>query len=266
MNEAVLLLLMCLGAGAFAGFIGSLFGVGGGLVIVPTLTLVFSLLAVPEAVRVHLAVGTSLATIIFVSLAAIRAHHRLGKLHWPRVRELAPSIAAGAVLGALLASRLPGPALKACVGAFALLMAARLAISKQREAHVDAPPLPLSTLVGAAIGAVSAIVGIGGGSLSVPYLLHRKTPIHQAIPVSSAYGFPIAVCGAVAFAALGTATPGLPPYSLGYVSLPALAAIGLVSVLFAPLGARVAHALPPTVLRRLFIALLVLVGVLMIFG
>lgn len=265
MTDAATLLGMCLAAGAFAGFVGALFGVGGGLVIVPTLTLVFSLLAVPEAVRVHLAVGTSLATIIFVSLAAIRAHHRMGKVDWPRVREFAPSIAVGALLGAFLASHLPGPALKICVGAFALLMAARLALSKKSEPG-KASPQPLSPLAGGAIGAVSAVVGIGGGSLSVPYLLHRGTPIHVAIPVSSACGLPIAVCGATGFALLGFSAPGLPLYSVGYISLPALAAIGLTSVLFAPLGARAAHALPAPALRGLFITLLTAVGLIMVFG
>ncbi|MDH5526109.1 MAG: sulfite exporter TauE/SafE family protein [Nitrospirota bacterium] len=266
MTDAGTLILLCLGAGAFAGFIGALFGVGGGLVIVPTLTVVFTLLAVPEEVRVHLAVGTSLAIIVFVSLAAVRAHHRLGKVPWPRVREFAPSVAFGALLGAVLASRLPGPALKACVGGFALLMAAQMTLVTAPRATADAAPLPLSRTIGGLIGAVSAIVGIGGGSLTVPYLLHRHTPIHGAVPVSSACGFPIALFGALGFAAMGASTPDLPPFSAGYVSFPALAAIGLTSVLFAPLGARVAHRLPARALRRLFILLLIVVGLFMVFG
>lgn len=253
-----------LAAGAVAGLLGGLLGVGGGLVVVPALTLAFTLQGLPESVRVHLAVGTSLATIAATSIASVRAHHRLRRMSWVRVRELAPAVAAGAVAGAGLARLMPGMLLQDCVGAFALAVAMRMGFGLLTVPAAGTPYRPASAVAGGVIGAVSAVVGIGGGTLTVPHLLRRGTPIHEAVPVASACGLPIAVCGAAGFAVLGWGTAGLPASTLGYVSLPAFVAVAMASVACAPVGARLAHALTPQALRRGFAVVLGLVGVAML--
>lgn len=246
--------------GVVAGVLAGMLGVGGGLVIVPALLVLFGLQGFDGSVVMHLAIGTSLATIVLTSLSSLRAHHRRGAVLWPLVGRLAPGIILGAWLGAAVVHLLPTHALRLLFGVFELLVAAQLAFEVSAVPHRQLPGPGAIAAVGGVIGGVSAIVGIGGGTLTVPFLTWCNVELRRAIATSAACGLPIAVAGAIAFVVTGWHHPALPAASSGYLHWPALLGIALTSMLFAPLGARLAHTLPVRTLRRLFALLLALLG------
>ncbi|MCQ4266525.1 sulfite exporter TauE/SafE family protein [Pseudomonas stutzeri] len=254
--EFLLYLLLGSGAGVLAG----LFGVGGGLIIVPVLVLSFGAQRFSPEVLTHLAVGTSLATIVFTSINSILTHHRKGAVRWPMVLWMTIGILLGAALGSLTAAALQGAMLQRIIGIFAIVMAVQMAFDLRPKASTGQPGKPGLSLAGVVIGWASAIFGIGGGSLSVPYLSWRGLPMQQAVATSAACGLPIALAGAVSFIVVGWQTPDLPEWSLGFVYLPAVLGIAATSMFFARLGARLAHRLSPRVLRLLFALLLLSVG------
>ncbi len=273
-DAPIIHLALYLVAGALAGILAGLLGVGGGLVIVPALTFGFTVLGFPDATLVHLAVGTSLATIVSTSIASAFAHHRAKKVDWGIVRQLAPGLATGAVVGATVAGQVPGEVLRAVVGGFILIVAVRMGLKNPdvragaNHAEKTAPKNAkrgAPALVGTGIGALSAIVGIGGGTLTVPYLLKQGETMHRAVAASAACGLPIAVAGTVGFVVTGWGEI-LPMGSFGYVHLPAFVLISMTSVLCAPVGARLAHRLPADTLKRWFAVFLVVVGGLMLAG
>lgn len=252
--------LLYLLLGAVAGVLAGLFGVGGGLIIVPVLVLSFTAQGFDSAILTHLAVGTSLATIVFTSINSIREHHRRGAVRWPLFVWMSLGILAGSALGALTASSINGPLLQKIIGTFAILVAIQMALGLQPKASGRQPGRPELVAAGGVIGWASAIFGIGGGSLTVPFLTWRSLPMPQAVATSSACGLPIAIASALSFMVLGWHAPGLPAWSLGYVYLPALAGIALTSMFFARFGARLAHRLSPRLLKCLFALLLFCVG------
>lgn len=258
--------LIYLALGAFAGVLAGMLGVGGGLIIVPILAWVFLGLGFDAGVIMHLAVGTSLATIVFTSISSVRAHHERGAVQWPVVGRLLPGIVLGVFLGALLAEGLPTAALRSVFGVFELLVAAQMGFSLLPEAHRDLPGRFGMTLAGVVIGGVSAIVGIGGGTLTVPFLLWCGVAMRQAVATSAACGLPIAVSGTVAFAWAGSGNTTLPEQTVGYLYLPALFGVAASSILFAPLGARLAHTLSTHVLKRFFALFLATLGLKMLLG
>lgn len=258
-------LLLYAVVGAFAGVLAGLFGVGGGLIIVPALVFVFAGQQVSGEVAVHLAIGTSLATIVFTSLSSIRAHHRRGAVLWPVVLRLAPGIVVGVWLGAGVAKLLPAQALRGVFGVFELLVALQMAFSRPPAPHRSLPGGAGMFAAGSLIGGVSALVGIGGGSLTVPFLLWCRITMQRAVATSSACGLPIALAGALGFAVTGWNAPGLPAWSSGFIYWPALLGIALFSVLTAPLGARLAHNLSPARLKLFFAAFLAVLGLKMLF-
>ncbi|MBU0500783.1 MAG: sulfite exporter TauE/SafE family protein [Gammaproteobacteria bacterium] len=273
-------LLIYLGIGAIAGILAGLLGVGGGLVFVPALFYCFGLLGFEQGLVLHLALGTSLAAIIFISLSSIQAHHRRGAVLWPLVRRLAPGIMIGTLLGALAAEQLSTSWLQGFFGTFALTVGLQMLLATQadcpepsrracpepsrRAGRFDLPGRPGQTLAGALIGLVSALVGIGGGSLTVPFLTACRVSIREAVATSSACGLPIAVAGTAGYLWTGWGNPLLPPQSIGYIHWPALILLATAGVLFAPLGAHLAHSLPTGMLRRLFGFLLLVLGLRMI--
>ncbi|ROR34527.1 sulfite exporter TauE/SafE family protein [Inmirania thermothiophila] len=261
-----LALLAYLAAGALAGVLAGLLGVGGGIVIVPALLVLLEAQGVAPELSMHMAVGTSLATILLTSLSSVRAHHRRGALRRELVAAMAPAIAAGALAGAGLADALAGAVLRRIFGAFLLLVAAQLALELVPAGRRQVPGRGVLAAAGGVIGAVSALLGIGGGSLTVPFLVWRNVPVHEAVATSAACGLPIAAAGAAGFVWGGWGETGLPPWSLGYVHLPALAGIALASVPAAPVGAALAHRWPAARLRRIFAAFLVVVGLRMLLG
>lgn len=246
--------------GACAGVLAGLFGVGGGIIIVPVLVFSFTLQGFEPSVLTHLAVGTSLATIVFTSINAIIEHHRRGAVQWPIFVWMTVGILIGAGIGAKTASLIQGPMLQKIIGVFALLVAVQMALDLKPKASRGVPGKPGLTLAGVVVGWASAIFGIGGGSLTVPLLTWRSLPMQQAVATSSACGLPIALASAVSFMVLGWHDPQLPEHSLGFVYLPALVGIAVTSMFFARYGARLAHKLSPRLLKRLFAALLFTVG------
>jgi uncharacterized membrane protein YfcA len=252
--------LLYLVLGGFAGVLAGLFGVGGGIIIVPVLVFSFTAQGFDAEVLTHLAVGTSLATIVFTSINSVRAHHSVGAVRWAVFAWLAVGIVLGSGLGTLTASYIAGPHLQKIIGVFALLVSAQMALDLKPKARREIPGKPGLTLAGLVIGWASAIFGIGGGSLTVPFLTWRSLSMQQAVATSAACGFPIAVASTLSFMILGWHDPLLPPHSLGFVYLPALLGIALTSMFFARFGARLAHKLSPRLLKRLFAALLFCVG------
>jgi len=253
--------LIYLVLGCFAGTLAGLFGVGGGMIIVPVLVYSFALQGFSPEVLTHMAVGTSLATIVFTSINAIRAHHRLGAVRWPLFAWMTLGIVAGCVLGALTAAYISGPMLQKIIGVFAIAVAVQMAFKLQPKAALAEPGKPALSLAGVVIGWASAIFGIGGGSLTVPFLVWRSVPMQQAVATSSACGLPIAIAGAASFVWTGWAATPLPAWSMGYIYLPALVGIAATSMLFAGFGARLAHRLSQVLLKRLFALLLLCVGI-----
>lgn len=257
------ILIFC-AVGLAVGLLAGLFGIGGGLIVVPALALVLPGLGTAEAVVMHLAVGTSLGTVTLTSSASAWSHHRLGAVDWPIFRRLAAGLVVGAVLGAVIAGELHSAVLATVFGVFALGMAAYIAWSPSPERARPGPPAGWLPLAGAALGVLPSILGVGGGILLVPFLLWRGLRPVQAVATSAACTVPVGLAGALGHLATGFGAPGLPPGSLGYLHLPALAGIALMSMLAAPWGARIAHRLPRHRLRRGFALLLAGVGVWML--
>jgi uncharacterized membrane protein YfcA len=186
----------------------------------------------------------------------VRAHHRQGAVEWPLLRRIAPGIVLGTLAGAMLAAQMPARVLKLFFVAFLFYAAAQMWLDFKPVPHRALPGRAGTTLAGGVIGAVSSWVGIGGGTLSVPFMLWHNVPLHRAIATSAAIGFPIAIAGAAGYLLGGWDVGGRPAGSLGFIYLPALAGIALGSVLTAPLGARTAHRLPVRPLKRIFALLL----------
>ena len=252
--------LLYLILGACAGVLAGLFGVGGGLIIVPVLVFSFTAQGFSTEVLTHVAVGTSLATIVFTSLNAVREHHKRGAVRWPIVGWMSVGIILGAALGALTADALKGPVLQKIIGVFAITMAIQMAFELKPKAQGHVPGKTGLSVAGVVIGWASAIFGIGGGSLTVPFLSAKGVVMQQAVATSSAVGLPIALSGALSFMVVGWNAAHLPEGSTGYVYWPALVGIALTSMYFTRFGVRLAHRLPAKRLKQLFALLLACVG------
>lgn len=256
---------MYIALGAFAGVLAGLLGVGGGLVIVPVLTFIFTAQHLPEENILHLALGTSLASIMFTSISSLRAHHLRGAVDWPVVRRISFGIMAGTFGGSWVAAQLSTRFLKVFFVVFLYFVATQMLLNIKPKPHRQLPGRAALFGVGSLIGGVSSLVGIGGGSMSVPFLVWCNTAIHRAIGTSAAIGFPIALAGAVGYVVNGLSVP-LPPHSLGFVYLPALVGVAAASIVTAPLGAKLAHSLPIDKLKMVFALLLVVMGTRMLLG
>jgi uncharacterized protein len=252
--------LMYVGVGAVAGILAGLLGVGGGLVIVPMMVITLNWQGIPQEHIMHLALGTSLASIIFTSVSSFMAHHRRDAVQWQVVRQIVVGILLGTFLGATLASRLSTGVLKGIFIVFLYYMGIQFLLDRKPKASRTLPGPWGMFGMGMIIGVVSAFVGIGGGSLSVPFMIYCNIPVHTAIGTSAAIGFPIAIAGAAGYLVNGLAVANLPSGSLGYIYLPALLGIAGCSVLTAPLGARLAHSLPVGRLKQVFAVLLLVMG------
>ncbi len=246
--------------GGIAGILAGLLGVGGGLVIVPMLVYVFELFDIPHEMIMHLALATSMASIIFTSVSSFMAHHRRGAVQWDVVKKIVVGILTGTFLGSYFASSLSSNFLKIFFVIFVYFVAIQLLLNKKPKGGRDLPGPAGMFVVGNIIGAMSSFVGIGGGTLSVPFMLWCNVRVHNAIGTSAAIGLPIAVAGTVGYIVGGWKLAALPPYSVGFVYLPALFGIAVTSVFIAPFGVRLAHSLPVDKLKRIFALLLLVVA------
>lgn len=250
------------GAGLGAGFLGGLFGIGGGVVIVPALYGVFTALGVDEGVRMHAAVGTSLSTIISTSWRSLAAHTKAGAVDFDVLRAWTPWISVGALVGAAIAGVVGSDVLLIVFGAGLLLVAAQMGFADPSwRLRSELPRGGVRALIASGIGALSAMMGIGGGAFGVTVMTLCGTSIHRAVATASGFGAAIALPAALGYVIAGWGRAGLPPWSLGFVSLPGFVLVAALTAITAPLGARLAHRLPQRTLKRAFAVLLAFVAI-----
>ncbi|MES2017116.1 MAG: sulfite exporter TauE/SafE family protein [Pseudomonadota bacterium] len=258
MDWSLVLVLLLMGAGG--GFAAGLLGVGGGMVLVPFVTMIFTAKGFAPSVVVHMAIATSLATILFTSLSSVRAHHAHGAVRWPIVWLIAPGIVIGSWLGPWIGKQLNSALLALVFGLFVAFSATQMILNRKPAPGRELPRAPGMFGVGVVIGTVAGLVGAGGGFLSVPFMSWCNVKMHNAVATSAALGFPIALAGTLSNIYFGWNAPGLPPHALGYIYVPALLVIAAASVLMAPLGARAAHRMPVVKLKRIFAVILYLLA------
>jgi uncharacterized membrane protein YfcA len=260
--------ILYIATGAFAGVLAGLLGVGGGIVIVPILNALFHMLALPEQYIQHLALGTSLATIMFTSVSSLRAHHKRGAVIWRIVLTITPGILIGTFVGSLFAAHLSKRFLTGFFVAFLYYVASQMLLNIKPKPTRQIPGLTGMFGAGGVIGAVSSLVGIGGGTLSVPFMTWCNVPLHTCIGTSAAIGFPIAVAGTAGYIIAGqsAALPGFSGGYLGFIYLPALIGVAGMSIVTAPLGAKLAHSLPTGKLKKIFACLLIVVATRMLWA
>ena len=250
-----------LAIGVAVGFFAGLLGVGGGLIIVSSLALMFTAHGFPAQYIMHMAIGTSLAAIVFGSVSSFRTHHRHGAVDWAVVRGMTPGLLVGVALGAIVARFLPTGFLKYLFLAFLLIITTQMVFNLRPKARRPLPGRVGLTGVAIFIGVCSSIFGGGAAAAGVPFLTWCGMTTHRAIGTVAAMGFPVSVAGAIGYGIAGASAAGLPPWSVGFVYLPAFIGIAVTSVIAAPYGARLAHKLKGATLRRVFAVFLVVMGI-----
>lgn len=246
--------------GALAGFLSGLFGLGGGIIIVPALIFVFTANGLPLEVITHLAIGTSLATIVVTSIASTYTHHQKGSVLWGLTRWLIPGLLLGSIFGGLLAASLPGSTLQLILGTLMIIVAVQLLV-RQYTGSIKTPGKFRLYTGGIFIGTVSSLLGIGGGTLTTPFLASFGIGIRQAVATSAACGLPIAIAGSATYLFSGMASMLIPQGSLGYIFIPAWLGIVLTSMPFARVGALLAHRINERRLKQLFAGIILILGV-----
>jgi uncharacterized membrane protein YfcA len=241
-----------LAIGAVVGFLAGLLGIGGGIVVVSSLALMFAAQDFPAAYVMHMAIATSLGAMVAGSFASLRTHHRHGAVDWHVVKLMTPGLLAGVLAGTALSRYVPNAFLKYFFLAFTLFVTAQMTLDLKPTAARDLPKGAGLAAAGAGIGVVSGLLGSGAAAIGVPFLAWCRVDTHRAIGTVAALAFPLAVAGSIGYIAGGWGVADLPRASLGFVYLPALVGISATSMLFAPFGARLAHRLPAARLRRIF--------------
>ena len=243
-------------AGALVGFLAGLLGIGGGMTLVPVLAAFFLAQGLTPDHNVHMALGTAMASIVFTSSASVREHHKHAAVDWQIVRRMVPGMLLGALISTIATGWIPQRALALAFAVIVYAGATQIFLGRKPAAHATMPrPLPVFG-VGTVIGVISGLVSAGGTFLTVPFMLYCGVRMHTAIGTGAAIGIPVAIVGTIGYIVSGWRVSGLPPWSLGFVLLPALAMLVLGSVITAPIGARYAHKLPVLTLRRVFACLL----------
>ena len=261
------ILILELGAlGLLTGFLAGLLGIGGGMIMVPFLTLMLGDRGVAPDLAVKMAIATSMATIIFTSISSVRAHQKKKSVRWDLVKGLAPGIVMGSFLASMGAfALLKGAYLALFFALFVGFSATQMFLDKKPSPNREMPATPGLIGAGGVIGFLSGMVGAGGGFISVPFMAWCNVAIHNAVATSAALGFPIALANVVGYVIAGQDIPNLPEHSLGYLWLPGLVIIAIGSVFMAPLGANVAHKLPVKQLKRVFAIVLYLLAAIMLY-
>jgi len=261
MLDTNVIILLCL-TGAVTGFCAGLFGIGGGGIMVPILAVIFSHMAFPADHLMHFALGTSMAAIIPTATASIIAHQKHKAILWPVVLKFVPGVLLGTYLGSLIANHLSNYFLAIFFSVFMAIVAWKMWSNRLPVASQDLPSTPLLSFVGTFIGGISALVAIGGGTMTVPFLLWSNIRLQSAIATSAAVGLPIALTGAISYAShLSASIDGI---SFGYLVWPAVLSLAAGSIITAPLGARLAHRLPTEKLKRYFAIFLLFLSVQML--
>lgn len=245
-----------LALGAAVGFAAGLLGIGGGMLLVPFMTMLLTAKHFPEEYIVHMAIATSLATIMFTSISSVRAHHARGAVLWPVVKLLAPGILIGSWAGPWIGSQMNSSTLALSFAVFVAFSATQMLLDKKPAATRVLPNPPGMLGAGGVIGTLAGLVGAGGGFVSVPFMTWCNVKIHNAVATSAALGFPIALAGTLSNIYFGLKAPDLPAGTLGFIYLPALVVVSMASVTTAPVGAKVAHTLPVKTLKKIFAVLL----------
>ena len=258
--------LILIGMGAIAGTLAGLLGIGGGIIIVPVLALVFTAQGINPDVLMHVSIGTSLATIVITSISSIRAHQKHNAIHWDVFWSITPGIIVGGLLGAVVAKLIPGESLRLVFGIFMLFVAAQMIFGNTTKAHRQLPKTPGMLVAGTAIGTMSSLMGVGGGSMSVPFLTWCNMAIRHAVATSAAIGLPIAIAGVTGFIITGWGVADRPVWSLGFVNIPAFFSIVVASTLFAPVGAYITHRISPRHLRMFFGIFLLILSIKILYG
>lgn len=258
----IMLLSLCIfvACGAVAGILAGLLGVGGGIVLVPMMVAVFPSVGVPAQYVQQMALATSLASIMITSVSSARAHNARGAVHWNIFKAITPGIVLGTFFGGLVATHMPTLFLKVFFICFILCVAAQMLSNYRPPASRELPGRAGTAAVGGVIGLISSFVGIGGGTLSVPFMTFCNVELHHAVGTSAAIGFPIAVAGTLGYIIGGWGRPDLPSLSLGFVNVWALVGIASASFCTAPLGVKLSHALPAAKLKKAFACFLILVA------
>lgn len=263
-------ILLYLAAGTVAGLLAGLFGIGGGMIIVPALIYIFKAQGIPVDALTHVGIGTSLSTIIVTSISSLRAHNSKGAVNWSVWKRMAPGLIIGSLMGAGVASFIQGDSLQSIIGVGAFLVGLKMLFMKNKsleENDLSKLPSPIGqTGLGGFIGVVSAIFGIGGGTLTVPILSHCGLKFQQAVGTSAACGLPIAASGAIGFLVFGqflspSVKETLPSGVFGFVHVYAFVCVSFASFFTARIGAKLAHKLPAATLKKTFAVLLLVVGV-----
>lgn len=251
--------------GIIAGLLAGLLRIGGGLVIVPILVYMFNLQGFPAEHIMHMALGTSLASIMFTSFSSAMSHHKHGAVKWDIVKKVTLGIVLGTWLGSFIAAKIPTHVLQLIFACFIFYVASQMILSSKKT--LGEKPLPQTlgmNIAGFGIGILSSLVGIGGGTISVPFMLYHSVEMRNAIATSAAIGMPIAISGCIGYFFNGSSAANLPEYSFGFIYLPALFAIVVCSTLVAPYGAHLTHTLPVSKIKKFFAFLLLFVGVRML--
>lgn len=266
MTDLLTISLIFIAIGVFGGVIGGMLGLGGGIVIVPILYFIFQHFGFPADIIMHLAVTTSLATIIVTSISASWAHHKKQAVLWPVVVKLAPGIVIGCIIGASIADMFSSDPLRKFFGIFEILVALQVVLNLRPKASRSLPEPAGLVTAGTGIGVISTIMGIGGGTVIVPFFLWCNVAMRNAVATSSACGLPIAIVGTITMIILGMNETELPEYSIGYLYWPAALMIAIGAMFAAPFGAKLAHQLPVETIKRIFSIILFIVGIKMVIG
>lgn len=252
--------------GAAVGFFAGLLGIGGGAIMVPLLVMLFEAQGLPREHVLHLAVGSGMATILFTAASSARAHAARGGVRWDIVRTMTPGILLGGLIGSAAAGVIPTRLFALLFCLIVYLASANMLFDRKPPPSRNVPGWLGVSIAGFVISAASAFAAIGGAFMTVPFLVWANVPLLQAIGTAAAVGFPIAAAGTVGFVVAGLLQAGLPPWSAGFVYLPAFAGIAVASILFAPVGVALAHRLPTRALRKIFAALLFVMATKMAWG
>jgi uncharacterized protein len=263
----VMLVFGLMATGAIVGILAGLLGIGGGIILVPVLFLIYDFLKVPDDIIMHAAVGTSLATIIPTSISSALAHHRRGSIDLRVLCRWSPFIILGAASGGILSHYIESTTLTLIFGCLAIVVAVNMLMSHTPKMRAKlSKTRPVEMVISSFIGFFSALMGIGGGTMSIPVMTAFAMPVHRAIGTSAAFGFMIALPGALGFMWSGWDVATRLPYSLGFINVPAAALLSSVSIFTAPVGSRLAHALDPLRLKRAFALFLILSALRMLYS